>query len=382
MKLIVAGAPIPDRCEPVSGSEVPAALPGFGEPPPERYVPQSLADLKATAQRRGDWIWQGYLAPGNLTLLTSLWKSGKSTLISVLLGRMKTGGTVAGLPVRAGRAVVISEESPDLWLERSRVVDLDGHVDWFCRPFRGKPTEAEWLDLLDRVVRLHEQKGVDLLVIDALANLSPMRSENDAVQMLNALRPLQPLSSRGVATLLSHHPAKGPTVPGQAARGSGALSGYVDIILEMQAVSRRSGERRRRLRAYSRHAATPPSLVLAWTEDGTDYVSLGASAEPDFEYGWPVLRGVLEQAERSLARRAILRRWPATAVAPAPLTLWKWLGRAVREGWVLQSGTGTRKDPYRYELPGMVEKWQQAFLESFLKQTEGGAKKDAPPSRP
>ena len=121
-------------------------------PAPGRYVPRSLADLRATVPDRRDWLWQGYLAPGNLTLLTSLWKSGKSTLIAVLLARMKTGGTVAGLPVRPGRAVVISEESPSMWLDRSRVVDLDGHVDWFCQPFRGKPTDGDWREHLGRVV--------------------------------------------------------------------------------------------------------------------------------------------------------------------------------------------------------------------------------------
>jgi hypothetical protein len=348
-------------------------------PIPERYAPQSLADLRAAAPQRWDWLWEGYLAPGNVTLLTSLWKSGKSTLIAALLARLKTGGMLAGLPVRPGRAVVISEEAPAMWLERSRVVDLDGHVDWFCQPFRGQPTPGEWQALLDRVVRLHEQRPVALVVIDALANLSPLRSENDAVQMLQVLKPLQALTSRGLSTLLSHHPRKGPTVPGQAARGSGALPGYVDILVEMQAVSHHPAERRRRLRAYSRHAATPPNVVLAWTADGTDYVRLDESAEPDFEHGWPVLQGILAQAERSLTRRAILGRWPASAVAPAKLTLWKWLGRAVQEGWVLQDGAGTRTDPFRYELPGMVDKWQQAFLASFLKEPDGAAGRDVPP---
>jgi hypothetical protein len=223
---------------------------------------------------------------------------------------------------------------------------------------------------------------VALVVIDSLANLSPMRSENDAVQMLNALRPLQEWSARGLATLLNHHPAKGPTVPGQAARGSGALSAYVDIILEMEALSRQAADRRRRLRAFSRHAATPPSLVIAWTADGTDYVQMDESAELDFEHGWPVLQGILAQAERSLTRRAILRRWPETPVAPAKVTLWKWLRRAVQEGRVLQNGRGTRKDPFLYALPGMVEKWQADFLASFLKEPEGNTGREAPPPAP
>jgi hypothetical protein len=347
--------------------------------PPGRYVPQSLADMKAAQPDRPDWLWQGFLAPGNVTLLTSLWKSGKSTLIAVLLARMKTGGTVAGLPVRAGRAVVISEEAPAMWLDRSRLLDLDGHVDWYCQPFRGKPTDDAWHTLLGQVGSLHDQKGVDLLVIDSLANLSPMRSENDAVQMLDALKPWQALTARGICLLITHHPKKGPTVPGQAARGSGALSGYVDILLEMHALCRKPTDRRRRLRAFSRHPATPPSLVLAWTADGTDYVNLGSSLELDFEQGWPVLQEILAQAEGPLSRRTLWRRWPDSAVAPARHTLWKWLSRAVQDGRLEQQGQGHRKDPFLYSLPGMVEKWQQDFLDSLMNRLARDAKQQQPP---
>jgi hypothetical protein len=359
-------------------SAVPGPAPVFGEARIERYVPQSLADLKARARGTLDWLWHGYLAPRNLTLLTSLWKAGKSTLIALLLARMKTGGTLAGLPVAAGRAVVISEEPPEKWVERSQRVDLDGHVDFFCLPFTGTPTEEAWRELLGRVARLHEQKSIALLVIDALANLSPMRSENDAVQMLKPLQLLRRLTERDVGVLIAHHPKKGPTLPGQAARGSGALAAFVDILVEMHAVSRRPGDRRRRLRSFSRHAATPPSLVLEWTADGTDYRSLGTSTELSYEQGWPLLHAILDESEGPLTRRAILCRWPDAAAAPAKLTLWKWLGRAVQEGRVLQDGRGSRSDPFRYQLPDMAEKWQQHFLASFLKELEQGEKGKRP----
>ena len=39
-----------------------------------------------------DWLWPGFIARGNITLLTSLWKSGKTTLVSHLLARRKSGG--------------------------------------------------------------------------------------------------------------------------------------------------------------------------------------------------------------------------------------------------------------------------------------------------
>jgi hypothetical protein len=78
------------------------------------------------------------------------------------------------------------------------------------------------------------------------------------MEMLRTLLPLQELTRLGISVLLSHHPRKGLIVPGQVARGSGALLAFVDIILEMQAVAHRNPhDRRRRLRAWSRHDATP-----------------------------------------------------------------------------------------------------------------------------
>jgi len=63
-----------------------------------------------------------------VTLLTSLWKAGKTTLVSVLLARLKTGGALGDLPLAAGRAVVVSEESPEQWALRTGRLDFRDHV--------------------------------------------------------------------------------------------------------------------------------------------------------------------------------------------------------------------------------------------------------------
>src|SRR5262249_55097122 len=151
-------------------------------PPANPYVPQSYGQLSPSAEPRRDWLWQGYLMPGAVTLLTSLWKSGKTTLLSVLLSRLNAGGQLAGLPGRAGRAVVVSEQAPELWWERGRNLALDGHVHWFCKPYLGKPTAEQWHDLLAQVGRMHDLQPVDLLAIDPLANLAALRTENDAAE--------------------------------------------------------------------------------------------------------------------------------------------------------------------------------------------------------
>ena len=126
-------------------------------------------------------------------------------------------------------------------------------------------------------------------------------------------------------------------VSSSKARGSGALSGFVDIIVEMQRVSYRNvKDRRRSLRGYSRHEQTPGKWVIELTADGTDYLSLGESSEPSFERGWPALKSVLENSEGRMSRREISRAWPELALPPGKLTLWRWLDRAVKERRVLR----------------------------------------------
>src|SRR5262245_9370669 len=85
------------------------------------------------------WLWHGLLAPGKTTLCTSLWKSGKTTLVAMLLSRRRVGGRLLGLDVTPGKSAVVSEEGPDLWAMRRRKLDL-GETCFFCRPFTTQPT--------------------------------------------------------------------------------------------------------------------------------------------------------------------------------------------------------------------------------------------------
>src|SRR5262249_10624792 len=153
--------------------------------------------------------------------------------------------------VRSGRALVLSEEGPEAWLRRGERLDLAGHVHWLCRPFRGKPRPAEWQGLLEELAALHARRPFDLLAAEPRAEFLPGRSENDPGAVLEALLPLRRLTERGVAVLLLHHPRKGRGLEGQSARGSGALSGHVDILVEMHwFTDAADGDRRRRLDAW------------------------------------------------------------------------------------------------------------------------------------
>jgi hypothetical protein len=325
--------------------------------------PLFLPDLHRTAAADIAWLWHGYLAPGNVTLLTSQWKAGKTTLVSILLHHMKSGGHVAGLPVAPAKVLVLSEESPEHWLQRSRNFDYTSHVAWFCRPFAGKPTPQQWLQFLDHIFTLHQHLGLQLLVIDPLATFLPGRDENNAALMMEFLAPLQKLTRAGLAVLLLHHPRKDAAADGRAARGSGALTGFADILIEMHWVgSPADTDRRRSLLSWSRHPVTPRQLVLELDADGANYTNLGDLPAFAASVGQISLHDILADAPRKLTRQDILDLWPARPHRPDEATIRRWLDKAVQAGSISCCGTGIKGDPFRYWLPEVEAIWKQDTL--------------------
>ncbi len=69
------------------------------------------------------------------------WKSGKTTLLAILLARLKDGGELLGLPVRPAKALVLSEENANLWHGRRQRLDFGeqpGLISQPCNNARGK----------------------------------------------------------------------------------------------------------------------------------------------------------------------------------------------------------------------------------------------------
>src|ERR1700722_3263730 len=111
--------------------------------------PLRPADLATASAGLLPWLWRGDVAQGKVTALVSQAKSGKTTLVSHLLARMARGGQLAGLAVRPGRALVVSEEATSDWDARCRHLAIGPHVEFVCRPFQGaRPSQAQWFALV------------------------------------------------------------------------------------------------------------------------------------------------------------------------------------------------------------------------------------------
>jgi hypothetical protein len=319
---------------------------------------EEWTDNLTTTEPDPAWIWRGLIAPRQITLMTGLWKAGKTTLLSHLLFRRNCAGTLLGQPVRPGVTAVVSEEMRAQWRSRAEKLPPGPNVCFFFRPFFGRPTRAQFDDLITQLLQLQERRALDLAVFDPLACFLPARVENSAEHVIAALAPLRRLTDAGIAVLLPHHPAKGNPSPGQAARGSGALSAFADILLELRLGNAGDPtDRRRILFGYSRSPATPPVLRFELNADGSDYNLLTEKPSGDFPRYWPVLFGVLEEAPDKLTRLQILDSWPADFPRPSLVTLWRWLDTACERALIRCEGTGRSADPFRYWLTAREQEW-------------------------
>jgi hypothetical protein len=308
--------------------------------------------VAARTNPSADWLWQGFVARGNLTLLTSLWKAGKTTLATGLLRHLGLGEPFLGRGCVPARALVVSEESCDHWAGRLMTMPVGPHSRLMARPFLTRPTPEAWCELVEHATAARKDGEIDLFVVDPLASFLPGHSENDAGTVLTMLQPLQRLAAAGAAVLLLHHPRRKPSDEGNAARGSGALLGFVDIILELHRFGRlQSDERRRRLIGLSRYRETPRRLCYEWDPATGAFTDLEDLAGLRFRENWDQLRAILATRTVAATHDDLLSDWPADRDSPPASLLYEWLNRAYAEKLVRRVGAGRRNDPFRYRLP-------------------------------
>jgi hypothetical protein len=314
----------------------------FGEP-------VCITDLRAV-DLDGEWVWRGILAPRAVTMFSALFKAGKTTLLAHLMRATGTGRDLCGLAVKPCKVLLISEEPDGLWPERRDLLGIGGNVDVLARPFPTKPAPADWLAFVQYGAELCRTKGYGLVVMDTLSNLWPVTHENDAAEVQGALMPLRQITDLGVSLLLVHHFRKSGGEEATGSRGSGALAGFVDIILELRrydAKDRR--DRRRVLSGYGRYREVPDELVVELSDDGTDYIGQGDRQQAQQRERRDVIAELLPQEPPGLTVEEVLAAWTKPP-RPGRRTLELDLKDGADRGQWAFTGQGKRGDPFRYHL--------------------------------
>lgn len=312
-------------------------------------LPEPVPASKLGQGEQVCWIWHGYLAPKIVSLLSARPKVGKTTLLAHLIKMLGEGGELVGR-FEPRRVLIVTEEAAGLWRGRCDKLGIGDHAEFIVRPFKGRSTQRQWQDLVNRITELVRERNYAVVAFDTFAALCPIRDENDAAQMLQTLTPLLSIAEAGAAVLLIHHQRKGDAAQGQAVRGSSALTGFVDIIMELGPYdAARRADNRRILETRSRFDETPGEVIIELTDDG--YRFCGDKAGVKQEGRRNIIKLILPDGEPGRTADEVLEAWPVGKLKPGRRTLDEDLRTGAEEGRWVRSGKGVKGDPVRYFKP-------------------------------
>jgi hypothetical protein len=313
---------------------------------PPKGFPAPIPASKLKAAEKSLWLWKGFINRGGITLLSALWKSGKTTLLASMLKALETGGTFCDHDIEPSKALFVTEESETRWADRRDRLGLKDHIEFLIRPFTGKPRWDDWKAFLDYAVHLTKQGSYDLVVFDPLVNLWPVKDENDASQVTAALMPLHQVADK-TSILLVHHTRKGDGQEATASRGSGALTAFVDTIIELRRYAPEDAKDRRRvLTGFGRDDDTLQEIVVELGEEG-EYRTQGTRKDSKESQLTDAIDKIMPVGPPGITFNEIKEKIPETMRIRSQ-KLFDRVSEGVSIGLWKCSGTGVKGDPRRY----------------------------------
>ena len=328
--------PAPD---PVS---VPGSQPytGTGTETEKPPLPMWMEAIMNAPETDIEWLLDGVLSMGGMSLCSAAPKVGKSTLARCLALAVARGMEFIGKATARGTVLYVAlEDSPRQIRAHMAGIgaNRDDAIGWYSHS-DFPTTTGERLTMLDAVIREFEPV---LVVIDPLFKFVSVRDGDAYAEVSGALNPLMHIARRtGVHILLTHHSRKGGGEDGEEVLGSTALFAGVDTLLSLK----RDGDART-IQSIQREGDDMPATVLrmdptGWVETGGIRAEVKAR-ETDEQ----ILAVVGQAGVPMLASDVVETTGRRKAVVLSSLR------KLTEKGLLKQTGTGRRNDPHFYSVP-------------------------------
>lgn len=199
-----------------------------------KLLPMGISEFLNLQTPPKTWQVQDLIPLGSLVLLSAREKSGKGLLGIDLAAAVAEGTEFLGLPTLPGNAMYLAAEEPISELqERVRARLGDNQNVPFSLVHLDGSTEGT-LDLTRDVdARVLEELidggNVNLLVVDVLREVNSAQGDS-STEMSPVMKRLRTIAHNQSCTIVvTHHDSKGG-----GARGSTAITGGVDIVMQME----------------------------------------------------------------------------------------------------------------------------------------------------
>lgn len=162
--------------------------------------------------------------------------------------------------------LLLSEEGPDTLAEKARLFGIEHHPRFHV--LLRRQVQASWPEVVGQSRQYCREHDLDVLVVDTFDKWTGLRGddENKSGPVSEALEPLMRAAGDELAVVLISHQRKAPGDHGEAVRGSNALTGAVDVIVEVERVA--DVPHARVLYGTSRFVGTPEELAVELGDGG------------------------------------------------------------------------------------------------------------------
>lgn len=300
-----------------------------------QFKPLNLLELKQE-DFEVDYLWEGVIAKGRISILAAFAKAGKTTLISHLLKQMSDGGELADRLVSPTKVLILTEESQSDWLERKKELGLGDNIYIQCYPVLGALNEKQWMSLMSEVKSYCESKGIELVIFDTISGMWSVEDENSSVQINRAFYGLRMLVQKNLGVLLVHHTTKKTATGGKAVRGSGAINANCDFIAEFDRNG--SSGTQRKLKVISRlQKEFEVTIELIQSR----YLTIGNAKRPSWETNANAVLTLLPAAEPGLTIKDLHDSWDESILGkrPSTRTIDRYIEGLIKRGRVLKGKT-------------------------------------------
>lgn len=297
-----------------------------------------LGDLLLEPEEEIDWLLDGLLITGGVSLLAGRPKAGKSTLARYLMSCAAKGSEFLGRATKPGPVLCVALEEKKSEVVRHFRAMGAGLGDPVHVHVGAAPQDP--IPWLEAAIASHRPT---LVVVDPLQRFLRLKDGNDYTEVTAAIEPIMELARKwGTHILLLHHLRKGGGNDEQAILGSTALFGAVDTALILL---NRGGTRT--IRSDQRYGENLSDLAIQ-LDKGTGRFSVsGDVAEMHQE---TVMQGIVATLGSGELTEPEIRKQVGGNTGDSA----KALRKAVVGGRVVRRGGGKKGDPHRYSLPGYV----------------------------
>jgi predicted ATP-dependent serine protease len=294
-----------------------------------------ISEVLSSGNEETPWLVLGYVSLGALTLWSGWPKVGKSTLLFALISALQEGTSFLELPTTQSGVLLLTEERRGTLATKVERWNLNGSVHHLRRH---QALGESWEGVVRTAAAHCREHRLGVLVVDTFSEWARVSNENEAGEILGLIAPLQEAAAEGLAVQVVAHQRKSPGRYGEAVRGSNALAGAVDVIVELERVASFRDPSMRVLKAVSRYDETPEDLVVALTDEGYEVRGDSEHAQAD-EDRRRVFEAIQNAGSGNRAELAELTDLPGATVARH--------GNALHEdGKVGRTGTGRKGDAY------------------------------------